>query len=44
MLVMNDSPPLTDLERELLNLCSMTGETTTTLDGGSVDSPGRPGD
>jgi hypothetical protein len=43
MLAMDAVPPLTDLERELLELCSIAGETTTTRDEEMlVDSPGRP--
>jgi hypothetical protein len=35
-------PPLTPLERELLECCSMAGETTTTLDEEMLEmSPGR---
>jgi hypothetical protein len=39
----NDAPQLTSLERELLEICSMSGETTTTLDEEMLKvSPGRP--
>jgi hypothetical protein len=39
---MDGAPPLTRLERELLELCSMAGETTTTLDEEMLEvSPGR---
>jgi hypothetical protein len=39
---MTDRPDLNDLERDLLELCSMAGETTTMLDEEMLDpSPGR---
>ena len=39
---MDEPPPLNKLERELLELCSMSGETTTTLDVEMLESsPGR---
>jgi hypothetical protein len=42
MSVMNDPVSLTALERELLELCSMSGEPTTTLDEEMLEhSPGR---
>jgi hypothetical protein len=42
MSAVDDAQPLTALERELLELCSMSGETTTTLDDEMLEaSPGR---
>src|ERR1035437_6268474 len=42
MCAMDDTEPFTALERELLELCAMSGETTTTLDEEMlVASPGR---